>query len=378
MTIDMLLGSQRRRWLAAAGRGALGGIAAQRTWGALGMLGGGGLLAALAGCNGGTSPAGQRFSGQTMGSSYTVRLAGRPRTPAQLQRLQAGVQQALDGVDQRMSLYRPRSELVHFNQLPAGQPVALSEPLMTVLQAGQRVAALSAGAFDMTVAPLVTAWGFGPVATAAAQTVPSSDRLQAGRRALGHRALELDTRQCLAVKRLPGLQLDLGGIAKGFGVDMAAQALRDMGVDDFMLEVGGEVRTAGHNSQGRPWQIGIEEPDAVPQRARLVLPLSGQAMATSGDYRIYFEAGGRRHTHEIDPATGEPIRHGLASVTVVAADCMQADALATALIVLGAERGMALAERAGIAAHFIQRQPGGRLVDSSSTALAAMRTAAGA
>jgi thiamine biosynthesis lipoprotein len=347
------------------------------------VLGVGSALGALAlvGCSDtsrvGTG-AGQRFSGQTMGGSYNVRLAGAPATPARLERLQADVQAALDKVDARMSLYRADSELVRFNRAPAAQPLALSPALMQVLQAGQQVAALTDGAFDMTVAPLVMAWGFGPEVLPGGPAVPPATRLRAGRELLGFRALALDAERSLAVKHRAGLQADLGGIAKGYGVDMAAQALQVQGVEHFMLEVGGEVRSAGRNAQGKPWQIGIEQPDAVPQQARLVVPLSGRAMATSGDYRIYFEQGGRRYSHEIDPRSGEPIAHGLASVTVVANDCMHADALATALIVMGLPRGLALARREGIAAHFIERAPDGRLRDHRSEAFAALLGASAA
>jgi thiamine biosynthesis lipoprotein len=340
----------------------------------LGLAGAMGTLA-LAGCHDtrkDTAHNTQRFSGQTMGSSYTVRLAGPAYSPARLERLQADVQSALDAVDQRMSLYRAGSELVRFNQAAAGQPLPLSQPLLQVLQAAEQVSILTTGAFDVTVAPLVMAWGFGPDAQPGGPAVPSAAQVQAGRRVLGHRALALDPQHALATKHLAGLQADLGGIAKGYAVDVAAQALLSQGVQQFMVEVGGEVRTAGRNTQGRPWQIGIEEPDAVPQRARLVVPLSGQAMATSGDYRIYFEQDGRRYSHEIDPRSGEPVTHGLASVTVVADDCMHADALATALIVLGPQAGMALAQREHLAAHFILRAADGRLLDRSSDAFAAL------
>lgn len=355
-TMDTLLCHGRRRLLGAAG--------------AFGAL-------ALAGCTESRPPppaatSGQRFSGQTMGGSYTVRLAGAALSPARLDRLQADVQDALDAVDQRMSLYRPDSELMRFNRHAASTPLALSPELMTVLHAGQQVAELSGGAFDVTVAPLVLAWGFG---SEARHGLPDAAVLQQRRANTGHRHLELDAARGLATKHLPGLQADLGGIAKGYGVDRAAAVLQAQGCAHYMVEVGGELRTAGRNAQGRPWQIGIEEPDAVPQRARLVVPLSGAAMATSGDYRIYFEEGHRRYSHEIDPKSGEPIAHGLASVTVVAADCMQADALATALIVMGPGAGLVLARQQGIAAHFIVRQPGGGLVDIATEAFAVLRGA---
>lgn len=353
--MDTLLSPRRRRFIGAAT--------------ALGTL-------ALTGCSdslhsGRATATGQRLSGQTMGTAYTLRLAGSALPGAALERLHADLQSVLDGVDQRMSLYRPESELVRLNQHHSQAPLRLSADLFTVLQAGRQVAEMTAGAFDVSVAPLVVSWGFGPLSRRA---IPGASELHAGREVLGYRSLELDTQARTAIKRVPGLQADLGGIAKGYGVDLAAQLLLARGLQNFMLEAGGEVRAEGRNTQGQPWRIGIEEPDASPQRARLVVPLSGLAMATSGDYRNYFEQGGRRYSHEIDPGSGEPINHSLCSVSVVAGDCMQADALATALIVMGPERGMALAQRLRIATHFILRGADGSLHDRSSDAFAALRT----
>jgi len=304
-----------------------------------------------------------------MGTTYHLRLADASWPAARLDALQAAVQSALDQVDHGLSLYRSSSELVRFNAHASLAPLALSDELFAVLRVGQRIARLTDGAFDMSVAPLVDAWGFGPsIPAATARHPPAARDLSAGRAALGYEGLQLVAGEKLALKRHAGYQADLGGIAKGYGVDRAAGQLQALGVEHFMLEVGGEVRTLGRNAEGRPWQIGIEEPDAMPQRARLVLPLSGRSMATSGDYRLYFEHQGRRYSHEIDPASGEPIANGLASVTVVADDCMTADALATGLIVMGPQRGMALARREGIAAHFITRGVKGRLQDASSPA----------
>jgi thiamine biosynthesis lipoprotein len=170
------------------------------------------------------------------------------------------------------------------------------------------------------------------------------------------------------------MQADLGGIAQGYGVDAAAAVLDRHGVEHYLVEVSGEVRTRGLNAEGEAWRIGIEQPDAIPQRARHIVPLSGRSMATSGDYRNYFEQNGRRYSHEIDPATGAPISHALASVTVVTESCVRADALATALIVLGPERGPALAEASGLAAQFIVRR-GSELVDRETQAFAALGSA---
>jgi thiamine biosynthesis lipoprotein len=309
------------------------------------------------------------IGGSTMGSTYNVRL----RAPeGDAGRLRAVIQAALDDVDDRMSMFQPQSELSTLNRAAQGTPVALSDELYDVLSAACEVSRWSDGAFDVTVAPLVEHWGFG---TRASRRVPAPGAVAAERRRVDWRSLELDASRRTAIKRQAGLQADLGGIAKGYGVDRAAAALEARGVQDYMVEVGGEVLTRGVNAAGHAWRIGIEEPDAMPQRARWAVALSGKAMATSGDYRNYFIQDGRRYSHEIDPATGVPIQHRLCSVTVVADDCMHADALATALIVLGPDKGRALAERSSIAAQFIERGPNGALTDSMTTSFAALAAA---
>jgi FAD:protein FMN transferase len=324
---------------------------------------------ALAGCSRTPTPskAGYtRFSGATMGSTYTVRLRALGHDVATLRE---AVQSTLNEVDQRMSMFRPESELSAFNRAPGDTAVRLSDALYSVLAAADLTSRWSNGAFDVTVAPLVERWGFG---TRAVREVPAAAAVAAERGHVDWRSLSLDDARLSVTKRQAGVQIDLGGIAKGYGVDRAATALEAHGVTDYMLEVGGEVRTRGVNAAGEAWRIGIEEPDAMPQRARWVVPLSGRAMATSGDYRNYFLEDGQRYSHEIDPLAGAPIRHSLCSVTVVADDCMRADALATALIVLGPDKGRALAESSGIAAQFIERVPGGSYRDSMSPAFAAL------
>ena len=355
--MDMILSPCRRRLL-----GAIGGV------GALALAGCGEKARAPAQDN-----AALQFAGETMGTTYRVKIAGAALSNAGLERIAADVHAALDGVSRGMSLYRPDSELMRFNRHPAAVPLPLSKELFAVLAVGQQVAELSRGAFDVSIAPLVNVWGFGPEKR---QVVPPADLVRTGRAAVDFRALRLDPAGQTAAKAIADLQADLGGIAKGYGLDLAAQALEVGGIEHYMIEVGGEVRTRGRNAQGRAWQIGIEEPDAIPQRARLVVPLSGRSMATSGDYRIYFEHNGRRYSHEIDPRTAAPIAHGLASVTVIADDCVHADALATALIVLGPQAGWALAERENLVAHFIVRGADGRLHDRATAAFAALGSAA--
>jgi thiamine biosynthesis lipoprotein len=324
---------------------------------------------ALAGCAPRSEPGARayvQFGGATMGSTWTVKLAaGSDRGDA----LRGAIQAAFDAVDRRMSIYRPDSEVMQFNRAGAGA-IPVSPELATVLAAAAGVSAWSDGAFDVTVAPLVEEWGFG---ARNVRRVPRSDVLAAERRRVGWRGLSVDAGRALATKREAGLQIDLGGIAKGYGVDRVAALLDAAGVEHYMVEAGGEVRTRGVNPQGRPWRIGIEEPDAMPQRARWAVGVDGRAMATSGDYRNYFMQDGRRYSHEIDPSQGAPIRHALASVTVVADDCTRADALATALIVLGPERGRALAEATGIAAQFIERDADGSLRDTMTPTFAALR-----
>jgi len=346
MTMDALISPCRRRLL-------------------LGAVG----TAALAACNrpGRSAELRVHLTGETMGSTWNVKLD--PRGTHDVEALGDAVRAALQGVDQRMSLFRPESELNAFNAAPSGIPVPLSSELFSVLAAAQRVSEWSGGAYDVTIAPAVETWGFG---IRKHRTVPAPREVAARRAIVDWRALRLDPANRTALKTIPGLRADLNGIAKGYGVDVAARTLDELGVRHYMIEVGGEVRTRGANGAAEPWQIGIEEPDAMPQRARHIVPLSGRSMATSGDYRIYFEQNGRRYSHEIDPATVAPIEHRLCSVSVVADDCMQADALATALIVLGPERAYALAEAGGVAAQFIERVAPGRHVDRMTSAFAAL------
>jgi len=266
-------------------------------------------------------------------------------------------------------MFSPDSELAALNRAAAGRAVTLSEPLYEVLAAADGISCWSGGAFDVTVAPLVERWGFG---TRHVRMVPTVAELTEGRRHVDWRSLAFDPSTNRVTKRA-AVQADLGGIAAGYGADRAAAALEAIGIVNYMVDVSGEITALGVNAAGRPWRIGIEEPDAWPQRARWVVELAGRAMATSGDYRNYFIEGGRRYSHEIDPASGAPIRHGLCSVTVVADTALQADGLATALIVLGEAKGRALAEASGIAAQFIERVPDGGFRDSMTSAFAALR-----
>jgi len=329
-----------------------------------------GLSAAVvaAGC-GQPARAATQFGGPTMGSTYTVKIAGLHLDAATEAAARQAVERAFADVVSRMSAYLDDSELSRFNRHPSAAPFALSADAYAVFRLAQQVSAASDGAFDITVAPVVDAWGFGP---GRAQRVVGETEVAALETRVGWRMLTLDESHATVAKARADVRADLSGIAKGFAVDRAAQALDALGLGDYMVEAGGEIRTRGRNADGRPWQIAIERPDSVPQQAFRIVPLTGLAMATSGDYRIYFERDGARYCHEIDPATGCPIRHGLASVSVVAPECGYADAMATALIVLGPEKGYALAAARNIAAQFIVRERDGGLREFATPAFTAL------
>lgn len=314
----------------------------------------------------------QFFGGLSMGTRYSVKIATPGLGEAAVAQTKSAVATALGEVVARMSHYDAGSELSLLNREAVGRPLPVSAPLLQVLQAAQAVHAASAGAFDIALGDAVQAWGFGP--SSPQRRVPDGQHLLALRRAPGSVAFELDARTGTLRRHAP-VSLNLSGIAKGYGVDRAAQALQRLGIGDFMIEVGGEIRTQGLNSRGQAWQLAIERPDAHPQRALRLLPLQGKALATSGDYRNFFMHEGRRYSHEIDPTSATPVSHALASVSVVADDCMLADAWSTALFVLGPQRGFALAQELGLAAYFVLRR-GGRFDERLTPAFAALHSQA--
>jgi thiamine biosynthesis lipoprotein len=268
-----------------------------------------------------------------------------------------------------MSHYESGTELSRLNRQSLGRPLAVSASTLQVFATAETIRRASRGAFDVSLGQAVDAWGFGP--NPPAQRVPDADRVRALRRSPHGDALALDW-QAGTVTRLAPVHANLSGIAKGYGVDRAAHALERLGFGDYMIEVGGEVRTRGHNADRQPWQLAIERPDATPQRALFIVPLTGRSLATSGDYRNFFMHQGQRLSHEIDPATAEPVRHALASVSVVADDCTLADAWSTALFVLGPERGLEVARQQGLAAYFVVRLGNGHFGEAQSPAFAAL------
>lgn len=296
------------------------------------------------------------LEGRTMGTSFSVKVVG-DLSPEAQQALAQAVQAELDQVNAQMSTWREDSELSRFNRHGDATPFPVSPQTRAVVVEAARVWGATGGAFDPTVGPLVRAWGFGGGDAPAA---PLDDaRIAALQAHLGLDKVTVDREENTLAKVDPAVELDLSAIAKGWGVDRVHQAVVGLGHGDVMVEIGGEVRVSGRNARGERWRLGIERPDSGRGVVHQVVSLEGDAMATSGDYRNYVERDGERWSHTIDPRTGRPIKHGLASVTVLAEDCTTADAWATALNVLGPEEGPAVADAQGLKAYFLVRSGDG-------------------
>lgn len=290
------------------------------------------------------------LSGATMGTMYQIKIVVPHGQRAAAEALQSAIDGRLQDFNQSLSTYIADSEIVTLNQAPAGEWLPVSERFLAVLVLSQQISELSNGAFDATVAPLVNLWGFGP--DWKAQQAPSAQEIAQALALTGYQSIEIDSEQA-RIKKLKAVSLDFSAVAKGYGVDEIAELLWAKGYHHFMVEIGGELRLHGHNGEGKTWRIGVESPAAGGKIRPIALSEVG--LATSGDYRNYFEQDGVRFSHTINPATGRPITHNLASVTVIAATAAKADALATAFSVMGGDRAMALAQAQGIAIYLIER-----------------------
>ena len=293
------------------------------------------------------------LSGQSMGTSYHIKVvaeAGLDK-PALQQRIQA----VLDRIESRMSTYRDDSELSRFNASAPGEPIPVSAETATVVDLALQISEQTGGAFDATVGPLVNLWGFGP--DPSQNQAPSEQQIEQGLQQVGYQAIAVD-RQASTLSKAQPRYLDLSAIAKGYAVDQVAELLLGE-FDAFMIEVGGELRLHGHKPDNQPWRIAVETPNSQTREVQRVIEVGNNAIATSGDYRNYFEQDGVRYSHTIDPQSGRPIHHRLASVTVVDPSCARADAMATAMMVLGDEKGLQLAEQLGLHVFFIVKSDDG-------------------
>ncbi len=294
--------------------------------------------------------------GLALGTSFSVKVTRLPEG-VDPERLRDRLDRLLEEVDARMSTYRSDSELSRFNQSRTTRWQPVSPQLARVVAEALAISRWSGGAFDVTVGPLVNLWGFGPDPRTG--KAPSVEAIRAARAKTGYHNLEARIRPPALRKRKPDLYVDLSAIAKGWAVDRLAEHLERQGIGDYLVEIGGELRLKGRSPRGGPWRIAIEKPIANVRTVGKILSLTDTAVATSGDYRNYFEVDGRRFSHTIDPRTGYPISHRLASVTVLRHTCMRADGLATAFMVMGPEQGYAKAEAENIPVLFIVKDKDG-------------------
>ena len=304
------------------------------------------------------------LSGRTMGTFYHIKVVA--GYFEDLSGLQTRIDARLEEINQSMSTYRPQSEISRFNKLPPNESMAASDDFLKVLRVARKIYSLSAGAWDGTVKPLVNLWGFGNARPL--EKAPSEEEIKTRLQAVGFDQIRM-TASGQVGKTSRAVTLDLSSIAKGFGVDAVADLIRENGYRQFLVEIGGEVLAEGVRKDGKPWVVGISRPlpDASPGNVYRALALSGGAMATSGDYRLFFELDGVRYSHIIDPRTGYPVRNKVVSASVVAPDCTLADGLATALMVMGPIDGLTLVNRLpNVECLIITRSPDGQLSDHPS------------
>jgi thiamine biosynthesis lipoprotein len=306
-------------------------------------------------CTPGTGRVEHVFQGRTMGTDFSIKIVAPEDTSIDWQSKETAISDLLLEVNREMSTYMEDSEISSFNRFQGADWFAVSSNFARVVQTALQIAQKSDGAFDVTVAPLVNLWGFGPEARPV--TVPPDSEIRRRMAHLGYPKLHVRLEPPALRKENGKISCDLSAIAKGFGVDVVADYLNDQAFTDYMVEIGGEVRTRGRNATGQLWRIGVASPDSPD--INKILKLDNIAVATSGDYFNYFEEAGIRYSHTIDPRTGRPISHRLASVTVIHRSCMYADGFATAINVLGPEAGYRFAVREELPVYMLVRENSG-------------------
>ena len=289
------------------------------------------------------------FSGSTMGTTYNVVAVDASRSVDKIE-AQARINAALAQVNHQMSNWDPASEISRFNASKGTDETFVSRELAHVMQAAEDVNKASEGRFDTTMGPLIELWGFG---APGGKRMPQDAEILKAQARSGHGAT-LKVGVGAIQKIQPDTQVYLAAIGKGFGADQVGRALEGLGLYDYMVEIGGDLYASGLNADGKPWQIGIEKPASL-SGVLDVVGVSGMGLASSGDYRNYFEQDGARYSHVIDPVTGRPITHKTASATVLAENAMLADAWATAMLILGRERGLEIAKANDLAVLFVER-----------------------
>ena len=315
------------------------------------------LAGVLSGCGNGDNL--ERFDGPTMGSRYSIQYVRHSSTPGP-KAVQAEVENILADVDRQFSTYRSDSDIERFNALPADRCQVMPGPVLELIRVGEQLSSQSEGSYDLTVEPLLNLWGFGPQGRE--EKVPTAEALAEVRQRVGHAHLRIDGDQLC---KDAAVEVDFNSIAAGYAVDTIAAKLDAMGIHNYLAEATGELKAAGRKLDGSPWKIALEEPRDDQQVAQRIIPVDGYGVSTSGDYRNYFEQGGRRYSHTFDARTGAPVSHTLASVTVIHPSALMADGLSTLLLILGPERGWDYAEKHDVGAFFVIRADTGFVTRSS-------------
>jgi thiamine biosynthesis lipoprotein len=310
------------------------------------------------------------LEGRTMGTTYHITVVG--GSSQGVGALGKKIDARLDEINRIFSTYIKDSEISRFNAWSrVGEKFQVSADFFKVMQVGRRIYQLSEGAWDGTVKPLVDLWGFGP--TRREIRMHPAGEINALLPEVGFNHIEIKEPHFL-VKNLASVTLDLNSIAKGFAVDEVAGLIAAAGVKNYLVEIGGEVYAAGVRPDGGKWRVGINMPrkDASVNEVYKVVSISNEAFATSGDYRNFFEIDGRRYSHVIDPRTGYPVSNGVVSVSIIADNCTLADGLATAIMVMGAEKGVDLVNRLpNVECFIVVEKPDGSLLDYYSTGIEA-------
>ncbi|GAA6133561.1 FAD:protein FMN transferase [Oceaniserpentilla sp. 4NH20-0058] len=290
-----------------------------------------------------------------MGTTYTVQWPRLDNADSNLvNRLQSETNTLLKRVNQQMSTYQKDSELSVFNTMTAPAQMDVSTGLIDVVGMSLSLNVYTHGYFDISVGPIVNLWGFGP--DKMPLTMPTLEQKRQAKSMMGLEAIKISNQ---SIQKTAQRYLDLSAIAKGYAVDKVAELLESNGIANYLVEIGGEMRVAGEKAEGQAWKVAIEKPDENLRSVQKVFEITDAAMATSGDYRNFFEMDGEKFSHSIDPFTAMPVKHSLASVTIIDKSCARADALATAMLVMGAEKAKVFAEHNQIKAYLIERVSSG-------------------
>ena len=308
-----------------------------------------------------------KLQGNAMGTTWQVTLREMPDNISE-EALQGEIVATMERIESLASHWRADTPVSRFNRTLDTQPFPVSSELLAILKTAERIHYKTEGAFDVTVAPLVNLWGFGPIEETRGK-IPGDEEIENALASMGQDKLEFLTQNAIRKTR-PDLQLDLSALAKGYAIDQVAQRLDELGAMHYLIELGGELRAKGTGSAGQGWQVGLEYPETNANATKIhrVITLTDAAVATSGNYRLTSidPDTGQPYSHLIDPRTGRPVNHDLLAVSVLGPTAMEADAWATALLVVGSEKGLQLAKKENLAALFVERDPSGIKVHTTA------------